>query len=155
MSSTNNNHYAGAAMLIRKPIAEVFEAFVNPEVTTKFWFTKSSGKLEEGQSVDWTWEMFNHQVAIQVKSIIPNEKIFIQWGDDPEATVEWIFKSPAPGQTFVTITNLGFKGTNDEMINQIRESTGGFTWVLAGLKAYLEHGIELNLIADRYPKEST
>jgi hypothetical protein len=24
---------------------------------------------------------------------------------------------------------------------------------LAGLKAYLEHGIELNLVGDRYPKE--
>jgi uncharacterized protein YndB with AHSA1/START domain len=37
---------AKAEMLIRKPSAEVFEAFVNPEVTTKFWFTKSSGRLE-------------------------------------------------------------------------------------------------------------
>lgn len=34
---------AKAEMLIRKPVAEVFEAFVNPEITTKFWFTKSSG----------------------------------------------------------------------------------------------------------------
>jgi hypothetical protein len=25
--------------------------------------------------------------------------------------------------------------------------------VLDGLKAYLEHGIDLNLIADKYPKE--
>ncbi len=32
-------------MLIRKPVAEVFEAFVDPEVTTKFWFAKSSGRL--------------------------------------------------------------------------------------------------------------
>jgi hypothetical protein len=27
--------------LIRKPVAEVFEAIVNPEITTKFWFTRS------------------------------------------------------------------------------------------------------------------
>ena len=33
-------------MLIRKPAAAVFEAFVNPDITTKFWFTKSSGKLQ-------------------------------------------------------------------------------------------------------------
>ena len=32
---------AKAEMLIRKPVAEVFEAFINPEITTKFWFTKS------------------------------------------------------------------------------------------------------------------
>jgi uncharacterized protein (DUF2249 family) len=28
---------------------------------------------------------------------------------------------------------------------------GGFTMVLAGLKALLEHGIELNLVADHFP----
>jgi uncharacterized protein YndB with AHSA1/START domain len=38
-------------MLFRKPHAEVFEAFVNPEVATKFWFTKSSGRLEAGKKV--------------------------------------------------------------------------------------------------------
>src|SRR6266851_2430254 len=26
-------------MLIRKPVTDVFEAFVNPNVTTQFWFT--------------------------------------------------------------------------------------------------------------------
>jgi len=28
---------------------------------------------------------------------------------------------------------------------------GGFTLVLAGLKALLEHDVELNLVADHYP----
>ena len=37
-------------MLIRKPVAEVFEAFVDPDITTKFWFTKSSGRLESRQA---------------------------------------------------------------------------------------------------------
>ena len=40
-------------MLIRKPVADVFEAFVDPDVTTKFWFTKSSGRLEAGKQVRW------------------------------------------------------------------------------------------------------
>ena len=34
-----------AQMLIRRPVAEVFNAFADPAVTTKFWFSKSSGKL--------------------------------------------------------------------------------------------------------------
>ena len=138
-------------MLIRRPASEVFDAFVDPAVTTKFWFTNSTGKLAEGKSTEWTWEMFNHTVSVKVLSIIRNEKILIQWGDDADATVEWVFKSMSDEKTFVTITNRGFKGTTDELISQIRDSTGGFTWVLAGLKAYLEHDLELNLIADRYP----
>jgi len=35
----------------------------------------------------------------------------------------------------------------------IKDSTGGFTTVLDGLKAFLEHNINLNLIADKFPKE--
>lgn len=31
------------------------------------------------------------------------------------------------------------------------DSTGGFTQVLAGLKALLEHGIELGLVRDSHP----
>jgi hypothetical protein len=31
------------------------------------------------------------------------------------------------------------------------ESTEGFTLVLAGLKALLEHRVRLNLVADRFP----
>jgi len=40
-------------ILIRRPAAEVFEAFVNPEITTQFWFTRSSGKLAPGAQVEW------------------------------------------------------------------------------------------------------
>ena len=39
---------AKAEMLIRRPVAEVFEALINPTITTKFWFTRSSGRLEPG-----------------------------------------------------------------------------------------------------------
>ncbi|WP_271767973.1 SRPBCC family protein [Aquimarina algiphila] len=151
--SVKTNHFAKAAMLIRKPISDVFDAFIDPEITSKFWFTKGSEILKEGKTTDWTWEMFNHTVSVLAILIITNEKIRIQWGDDPEAIVEWTFKSLGASKTFVTITNTGFKGTPDELISQIRDATGGFTWVLAGLKSYLEHNIELNLIADRYPKE--
>ena len=36
-------------MLIRKPVAEVSEAFVDPEITRRFWF---SGRLETGKHTD-------------------------------------------------------------------------------------------------------
>jgi uncharacterized protein YndB with AHSA1/START domain len=40
---------ANAGMLIRKSADVVYEAFVNPTITTKFWFTKSGGRLEVGK----------------------------------------------------------------------------------------------------------
>jgi len=148
------NNIAKAEMLIRKPIEEVFEAFINPAITTKFWFTKSSGKLEEGKSINWIWEMYNLTVPLSVKSVQLNERILIEWGTgDDKSTAEWIFQSFAPSKTFVKISNFDFQGNEEEVIAKTIDSTGGFTLVLAGLKAWLEHGIELNLIGDKFPIE--
>ena len=32
-------------------------ALFNPDITAKFWFSKSTGKLEVGKQVHWEWEM--------------------------------------------------------------------------------------------------
>ena len=49
---------ARAQMLIRKAVDVVFEAFVDPAVTSKFWFTRGSGRLEQGKNVTWHWDMY-------------------------------------------------------------------------------------------------
>lgn len=144
---------AKTGMLIRRPVAEVFEAFVNPDVTTKFWFTKGSGRLEAGQQVQWDWEMYDISIPVTVKSIEPDKRILIEWpGQGGPTTVEWLFKSLEDGTTFVSITDSGFTGDGDELVKQATDSTQGFSLVLAGLKALLEHNVRLNLVPDRYPK---
>jgi uncharacterized protein YndB with AHSA1/START domain len=140
-------------MLIRKPAADVFEAFVDPTLTTQFWFTKSSGRLETGRQVQWEWEMYGHSVPVTAKAVEKNERIVIEWaGYTGLTTVEWRFAPYPGGATFVSITERGFTGTGDELVKQVTSSTQGFSLVLAGLKAFLEHGIRLNLIADRFPE---
>lgn len=148
------NPAAATGMLIRKPVEEVFQAFINPEITTQFWFTKSTGKLEAGKQIEWTWEMYNVSVPVLVKEIIPNEKIVIEWGNYSNmSTVEWTFKSLGEKGTYISIINSGFKGSVAEIVAQVSDSTKGFTFLLAGLKAFLEYGIQLNLVADAFPKE--
>lgn len=61
-----------AEMLVRRPVAEVFKAFVDPAVTTKFWFTKSSGRLETGKEIRWDWEMYDASAQISVKAVEQN-----------------------------------------------------------------------------------
>ena len=152
MSTNHNSSFAKAEMLIRKPVAEVFKAFIDPGITTHFWFTKSNGKLVAGTEVNWTWEMYDHTEKVSVKAVDSNKRILIEWGgDEDSSTVEWIFTPVPPNSTFVSITNSGFKGDLEKIVSQVRDSTEGFTLVLAGLKAYFEHGIELNLVADRFP----
>ncbi|MBE3065373.1 MAG: SRPBCC family protein [Spirochaetes bacterium] len=140
-------------MLIRRPVAEVFEAFINPDITTKFWFTKSSGKLEVGKQVQWDWEMYGISIPVTARAIEPTNRIVIEWpGYNGVTIVEWTFAPQNDGTTFVVITEAGFTGDGDELVTQVTGSTQGFSLVLAGLKALLEHNVRLNLVADRYPK---
>jgi uncharacterized protein YndB with AHSA1/START domain len=144
---------AKAEMLIRRPVAEVFEAFVDPDVTKRFWFTKSTGRLQPGAHLTWTWEMYDISIEVEVKEIDQNERILIEWGNYGEMTsVEWIFTPYVNDTTYVTITNFGFNGDGDKVTKDALDSKGGFIWVLAGLKALMEHNIELNAIADAFPK---
>lgn len=144
---------AKAEMLIRKPPADVFEAFVNPEITRRFWFTMSTGRLEAGKRIVWTWEMYDVSIDVEVKEIEPNQRILVEWGNYGSMTaVEWIFTPYQNDKTYVTITNSGFQGDGDKVLKDALDSKGGFTWVLAGLKALLEHNIELNAIADAFPR---
>jgi uncharacterized protein YndB with AHSA1/START domain len=140
-----------AQMLIRRPVQQVFQAFIDPAITTNFWFTKSSGKLNVCKTVTWEWEMYGVSINVLVKEIIPNKKISIDWGE-PATAVDFEFTALSDDTTYVVIKNYGFNLTGDELIQAVKDSTGGFTTVVDGLKAYLEHGIKLNLIADKFPR---
>ena len=143
-----------AGMLIRKPAAIVFEAFINPEITTKFWFTKSSGKLEEGKSVTWMWEMYGASAQVFTKKIIPNQLISIQWGD-PATTVDFEFTALTDNTTYLLIKNHGFDLQGENLIQAVKDNTGGFTTLVDSAKAYLEHNLQLNLVGDKYPSKKS
>ncbi|PBC10781.1 SRPBCC family protein [Mesorhizobium sp. WSM3859] len=142
---------AETAMLIRRPVAEVFEAIVDPAVTTKFWFTHSSGRLDEGKPVEWEWRMYGVSTRVEVSEIVPRERIVMRW-NDPPTTVVWTFTDMSGGTTFLEVRNFGFVGPGDEQVKQAVDSTGGFSLVLAGAKAWLEQGLTLGLVGDRHPK---
>ena len=143
-------------MLIRKPVAEVFEAIVNPQITTNFWFTSASGRLEVGKRVQWDWEMYDVSIHVIAKAIDLNARIVIEWpGYSGPTTVEWRFAPQPNGTTFVSVTESGFTGTRDQIAKFVADSTQGFTLMLAGLKAFLEHRVKLNLTMDRYPGSLT
>jgi uncharacterized protein YndB with AHSA1/START domain len=143
---------ARTEMLIRRPVADVFDAFVDPRKTSKFWFTSGSGRLEAGKRVQWRWNMYDLKVDVDVKVLEPYKHIIVDWssGEAP-TTIEWRFTPHSDDTTFVSISNSGFTGDEQSITKQALDSTEGFTFVLAGLKAYLEHGVQLNFAADRHP----
>jgi uncharacterized protein YndB with AHSA1/START domain len=143
---------AKAEMLIRSSVAKVFEAFVEPAITSKFWFSRGSGKLEAGKTVRWDWEMYGFSVDARVKALEPNKRILVEWSAYGMPTdIEWVFTARRDGTTFVSITNSGFGGSPQEIASKAVGSTEGFSFVLAGAKALLEHNVLLNLVPDRFP----
>jgi uncharacterized protein YndB with AHSA1/START domain len=144
---------AKTGMLIRRPVEEVFEAVVNPEITTKFWFSKGSGRLDAGRVIRWEWQSHNVSIDVTPKVVEPNKRVVIEWpGYSGPTTVEWSFQPLSDGTTFVRVQESGWTGDADKLMRYVADSTQGFTLMLAGMKALLEHGIHLNLTADRYPK---
>jgi len=143
---------AKAEMLIRSPVAKVFEAFVDPKITSKFWFSRGSDKLEPGKSVRWYWEMYGISIDAKVKAFEPNKRLVVEWSAYGTPTdIEWTFRERPDGTTFVSIVNSGFRGSPGEVATLAVGATEGFSFLLAGAKALLEHGVQLNLVPDRFP----
>ena len=147
-----NRPVAKMELLIRKPVAEVFEAFVNPDAITKFWFNRSSGRIETGATVTWYWDLYNASSVVKVLEVEKEHRIYIEWdaGTDNPSNVEWKFEDRVERGTYVSVVHSGFDMEAEDFIEQIVDSTGGFALVLAAAKVYLEHGIELNIVADRF-----
>src|ERR1700730_8942454 len=95
---------AKAEMLIRSPVAKVFEAFVEPAITSHFWFSRGSGKLEAGKTVRWDWEMYGFSVDARVKALEPNKRILVEWSAYGMTTdIEWGLTGADGGTTCVGI----------------------------------------------------
>ena len=135
-------------MLVRKPPAEVFRAFADPSVTTKFWYTRSSGPMEAGAKLRWDWEMFGASANVVVKEFEPNRRIVFDWGGDGAMRTVALRFVPWKEHTYVNVTETGCRGTPEEMAAQAIDSIAGFALVLAALKALLEHGVRLAVVAD-------
>ena len=117
---------ASAGMLIRRPVSEVFEAFVDPATTARFWFSDGSGRLEPDARLRWNWAMYGAGTDVVVKAMEPGRRILIDWDVDSEPTeVEWTFAARGE-ETWVEVFNRGFPGAPEEQVVKALDSTGGF-----------------------------
>lgn len=157
---TESTPFVKAQMLIRKPIKEVFEAMINPAITSKFWFTKSSGRVESGKKLEWEWGQFGVSDTVDILEVRTNEYISLEWKiGDLKTLVEMEFESYSSTSTLVIITESGFWNSHpaedeklEEKINLMLGQNGGWNLVLSNMKAWLEHELDLNLIADHNPQ---
>ena len=148
----NSNPEVKQQLLMHVPKATAYNAFANPAITTQFWFSHSDGPLETGTTRSWEWRMFGCSTDVEVIEATPHSRILIKWGEpNRRSLVEWTFEAWADDSTLVSVRNFDLSGSHEEIVSEAIESMGGFSLVLASCKALLEHGVHLNVIADRAP----
>lgn len=142
---------AKAQILIRANPQAIFDALVDADTMSKFWFTRRDRGLAEGKTVLWYVGEDDDAYAIEVrvKELRRPEKIRIEWGEGEQFTeVCWQIESAADGNSKLTIEETGFTGSTAEIVAKALDSTGGFNQVIVALKALLEHGAHINVVAD-------
>lgn len=137
-----------------KPVAEVFEAVVNPDRLSRYFTTGGAqGRLEPGAPVTWDFHDFPGAFPVYVTEVEPDARIVLQWDGAEGAvpsdasgkrrtTVEMTFKPVEGNRTLVSISEYGWSDTPEGR----KASFGnceGWTGMLCAMKVWLEHGINL------------
>ncbi len=144
---------------IAKPVAEVFEAIVNPQHLSAYFTTGGAeGRLETGATVYWDFADFPGKFPVTVVQVKQDEEIVFRWAAHEEGnaaghdtaqdtapydtTVTMTFDALEDGRTLVSISEEGWRATP----GGLKASFGnceGWTQMLCALKGWLEHGINL------------
>lgn len=146
-----NEVTAKAKILVRRPRDEVFNAFIDPEIMSKFWFQRRDRGLREGDTISWFIgdAASATEIEVRVKSVKRPSQIIVDWGHQEQfTTVTWTLDERDSDTTLLAIEECGFVGSPDEVVAQALDSTGGFNQVIVALKALLEHGASINVVAD-------
>jgi len=136
---------AKVQMGILKPVGVVFESIVNPDKMNKYFITTSTGRMESGKTLTWSWEDFDAVHEVKVKNVEKDKIVSFRWkGSGVECLVVITLETKNENQTLVKITESDWpsdlKGATCCM-GQVE----GWTHFLCCLKAYLEYGINLRV----------
>lgn len=140
---------AKAAIQIQKPVQVVFESIIDPDKITQYFIGSSSGHIEEGADLVWTFPEFDEECAVKINAVQPNQLIEFIW--DPETVVRIALTEQADKSTLVRVTEDG-KTNTAENLKWLTGNTEGWANFLACLKAFSEYNINLRKGAFDYVK---
>ena len=146
MTQPEPNPNVDVNMLVRRPAAEVYEAFADPVQITKFWLAESSSRLERGGHVAWAFKVAGARTEVDVLDAVPGELLDLAWDDGQPLRISFEDRGSS---TLVGILVTDFPGATPAA--DAVESMSGFTLVLASLKLWLEYGVEGDLMYDKFP----
>lgn len=130
---------------VLKPIAQVFEAIVDPEKMKHYFISFSSGYMKAGEILIWKFPEMEIEFEVKIGKIEKDKYISFYWDGamDGEKTFIEINLQPVETDiTFVTITEES-KPNNEAGIKWLKSNTEGWANFLACLKAWMEYGVHL------------
>ncbi len=133
---------------IARPPADVYEAVADPAQLSKYFTTGGArGRLEVGADVSWDFADFPGRFPVTVVEAVPPRKLVIRWQGiasvEAETSTTFEFEPVDDGtRTLVTITESSWLVTPDGA-KQAFGNCFGWTGMLAAMKAWIEHGINL------------
>ncbi len=132
------------SLKIRKPVAEVFQAVVDPGKLSVYFVSKASGPLIAGAAVQWEFAEAPGVVEVAVGEVEQDRRITLRWagGRSYDTAVEMLFEPTESGDTIVRISEAGWH-VADEGIQLACGNAGGWMHMMCGLKAWLEYGLNL------------
>ena len=132
-----------AKLQIGKPAQEVYEAIIDPAKMSNYFISGSSGRMEEGKTLQWRFPEFDMEFPILVGKLIRDEYISYYWTvDGEELFVEMSLLAAKEDSTIVTVTEKS-RDKDEAGLKWLMQNTEGWANFLACLKAWLEYGINL------------
>ena len=136
----NKKVTAKASIGIQKPVAEIFEAIMNPDLMQNYFISKGSARMEAGKEVDWSFPEFEGSYPVTVKELIAGERISFVW--DPASVVTITFEKKGDNDTVIKVFEDGHQA-DEAGIKWAIGQTEGWANFLACMKAWLEYGVHL------------
>ena len=134
---------------IARPVADVFEAVVDPGQLSRYFTTGGAqGRLEPGATVQWDFADFPGAFPVDVVEVETNRRIVLRWeaadreGAPYQTTVTMEFAALDDGRTLVTIAEEGWRPTAAGQ-QAAFGNCEGWSGVLLCMKGWLEHGLNL------------
>ena len=125
-----------------KPTNEVFEAIVDPEKMSNYWFSSGTGRVEQGKTITWRYDEYNAEGIIRVIEVERNKKIVFSWGEYGQETVVTITLTGLDNMnTIIEVNESGLKEDDPEIVSKMIGQKEGWVYMLTCLKGYLENGV--------------
>jgi uncharacterized protein YndB with AHSA1/START domain len=135
---------------VARPPDQVYEAVADPAQLSHYFTTGGArGRLEGGTEVTWDFADFPGAFPVTVVEADPPRRIVISWSGEEtvtetgQTTTVFEFEPVDDGRrTLVTITESSWRAT-EAGAEKAFGNCSGWTGMLAALKAWVEHGINL------------